>query len=568
MQTLDTSPDLLIVNGTVLTVDPVNRIAEAVAVNGGRIVAVGSSADIERLRTPRATLIDLAGRTLIPGLIDPHVHLADHGTNLAVAVDVRDLYGDVRSIEDILARLRVRAQNVPAGQWIIGFGSPLPEERLPEARFPHRRELDAISPNNPMTVAFGGHINIANSRALELAGITSATPSPDGGHIELDPSTGELTGKILERAQLILRAAISKDIPVGYSTKTNYRDVKTGIIFGATYALSRGVTSAHDIIVANVAWRAYQELAAEGKLPLRTSLIPRIVDSSIKPESLLNLGIMTGFGDDWLRLGGVKMSIDGGITGKSAYFHEPYESHDNEHEHDCFCGLLKIPDDELHALVDEFHRAGHRLCVHAIGDHATDMAIDAIERAVAATPRADHRHRIEHFGNWMATPERIARVRKMEVIAAANLSFMHSIVKPLRSFIGAERLRGAFSLRSLLEAGVPFTSGSDGPGYWPMDPLRDVGIAVSRRTLDDEIVEPSEAIDVRQALRMCTIDAAFAGFEERVKGSIEPGKLADFAILAENPYETAPERIPAIDVDATIVNGTVAFQRGRTEVRV
>jgi predicted amidohydrolase YtcJ len=404
-----------------------------------------------------------------------------------------------------------------------------------------------------------------------LAGIARDTPSPPGGHIDVDPSTGELTGKLAERAQLILRAAISKDIPVGYSTKTDYRDVKTGIKFGAKYALTRGVTTAHDIIVANVAFRAYQELAAEGQLPLRTSLVPRIVDSSINPESLLNLGMTTGFGDDWLRLGGVKMSIDGGITGKSAYFHQPYEpgphSHE-DHEHDCFCGLVKIPGELLNKLVGEFHRAGHRLCVHAIGDRATDMAIDAIGRAVAEHPRPNHRHRIEHFGNWMATPERIARVRAMEVIAVGNLSFMHSIVRPVRSFIGEDRLRGAFALRSLLDAGVPISSGSDGPGYWPMDPLRDVGIAVSRRTLDGDVVEPQEAITVHEALRMCTIDAAYTGFEEEIKGSIEIGKLADFAILEENPYEIAPERIPGIEVDATIVGGTVAFQRGRTELRV
>jgi predicted amidohydrolase YtcJ len=321
----DTRPDLVITNGTVLTVDRSNQVAEAVAVAGGRIVAVGTSSEIERLRHSGSTVIDLRGRTLIPGLIDPHVHLADEGTNLAVAVDVRDQYGDVTSLGEMLDRLRARAASVPGDQWIIGFGSPFPDQRLPERRFPSRRELDAISQTHPIAIGFGPHVTIANSVALNLAGISDATADPPGGIIERDATTGESTGKLLERAQLFIRSAIGKDIPVGFSPKTNYRDVKSGILIGASRALTRGVTSAHDIIVANVAWRAYQELADEHALPLRTTLLPRIFDAAIKPESLINLGITRGFGNEWLRMGGVKMSIDGGMTGKGAFLHDPYE---------------------------------------------------------------------------------------------------------------------------------------------------------------------------------------------------------------------------------------------------
>jgi predicted amidohydrolase YtcJ len=558
-------PDLVIRNGTVLTVDRADRVAEAVAVSAGRICAVGSQAEIDALCTPRTRVIDLDGRTLIPGLIDPHVHLADHGTNLSHAVDVRDLYADVDSVEVILDRIRAHAATTPPGKWIIGFGSPLPDERLSERRFPSLRELDAAAPNNPLTISFGGHINTLNSRALQIAGLTRDSTFGEGGEIERDPETGELTGKLIERAQTLVRNVIPSDVPVGYSRRTDYRQIKDGIRFASQGALRRGVTSVHDIVFVNVALRAYQELAMEGELPLRTSLVPRIIDGLIKPESLLDLGIYTGFGDDWLRLGGVKMSIDGGITGRSALFHEPYLGHD--HEHDCFCGLLKIPTELLESTIDAYHRAGHRVCVHAIGDRATDMALDAIGKAVTATPRAGHRHRIEHFGNWLATPERIARARELDIIAVGNLSFMHSIVPTVLDLLGPERLRGAFGLRSLQTAGVRFTSGSDGPGYWPIDPLRDVGIAVSRETLDGAVVEANEAISIRDALRMCTIDAAYSAFEENTKGSIEVGKLADFAILEADPYRTDPSDIPAIKVDATIIDGKVVFQRDRVEVR-
>jgi predicted amidohydrolase YtcJ len=538
------APDLILSNGRVLTADANDRAFEAVAIKMGRILAVGSSSDMLELRGPRTEIVDLKGRTAIPGLTDPHVHLADDGAASLNKIDVRDFGTNVRSIPHILAVVRAQAREVPPGTWIVGTGSPMQDFRMPEKRFPRREELDEAAPNHPVSIGFGAHVTIANSRALALGHVTRETVPPGGGAIELDPATGDLTGKLIERAQYLVR-----DVIPAYS----YEQMKEGIVHAMGRALRRGVTTIHDIVTNNETVRAYQELVLEGRLPIRASLLLRILEAKIVPESLLNLGIKTGFGNDWLRIGGVKMSIDGGITGRVAAFYEPYE------DDPCRCGLIRIPAEELDETVDAYHKAGHRVCIHAIGDRAMDMALDAIEKALVAAPRADHRHRVEHLGNWMITKERLERIRRLEVLPVPNVPFLHFIWESLLACMGPQRLEGSFGIKTLLDAGIPITSGSDGPGYWPADPLRDMGTSVSRRVWSGGTIGAEEAIPAAAALRMFTINAAYNGFDERIKGSIEPGKLADLAVLAEDPLAIAPERIKDIPVEMTIVDGRIAF---------
>lgn len=538
------APDLILANGRVISTDANNRTFEAVAVKGGRILAVGDSSEMLDFRGARTEVIDLKGRTVIPGLTDPHVHLADDGAASLNKIDVRDFGTNVRSIPHILEVVRAQTREVPPGTWIVGTGSPMQDFRMPEKRFPDRDELDAVAPDHPVSIGFGAHVTIANSRALALAHVTKETTPPGGGAIELDPTTGELTGKLLERAQFLVRDVIPK---------YGYQQVKEGIVRAMGRALGRGITTIHDIVTNNETVRAYQELALEGRLPIRASLLIRILEAKIVPESLLNLGIKTGFGNDWLKIGGVKMSIDGGITGRVAAFYEPYV------DNPCHCGLIRIPAEELDVTVDAYHRAGHRVCIHAIGDRAMDMALDAIEKAVTGLPRADHRHRVEHLGNWLITAERLERIRRLAVLPVPNVPFLHFIWESLLDCMGPARLEGAFGVKTLLESGIPITSGSDGPGYWPTDPLRDIGTSVSRQIWSGARVGADQAISALEALRMFTINAAYNGFDERIKGSIEPGKLADLAVLAQNPFEIAPEQIKDIPVDMTIVDGRVAF---------
>ena len=538
------APDLILANGRVLTADAENRAFEAVAVKLGRILAVGDSSEMIELRGARTEVIDLKGRTVIPGLTDPHVHLADDGAASLNKIDVRDFGTNVRSIEHVLEVVRAQTREVSPGTWIVGTGSPMQDFRMPEKRFPRREELDAVAPDHPVSIGFGAHVTIANSAALALAHVTKETKPPGGGAIELDPATGELTGKLVERAQYLVRNVIPP-----YS----YEQMKEGIVHATRRALRRGVTTIHDIVTNNETVRAYQELALEGRLPIRASLLLRILEAKIVPESLLNLGLKTGFGSDWLKIGGVKMSIDGGITGRVAAFTEPYA------DDPCHCGLIRIPSEELDETVDAYHRAGHRVCIHAIGDRAMDMALDAVDKALTALPRSDHRHRIEHLGNWMITPARLERIRRLGVLPVPNVPFLHFIWESLLDCMGPQRLEGSFDIKTLLDCGIPITSGSDGPGYWPTDPLRDMGTSVSRRIWSGDTVGPKQAISVVDALRMFTINAAYNGFDERIKGSVEPGKLADLAVLAQDPLAIAPERIKDIPVEMTIVDGRIAF---------
>ena len=539
------SPDLILVNGTVLTVDDKNSEAEAVAVWRGRIGAVGATGDIDALRDRRTKVIDLKGRTVLPGLTDPHVHFADGGASMMNRIDCRDFYSNVRSIPHIVENIRIQAGRQPKGSWVIAHGSPMQDFRMPEKRFPDRRDLDEAAPDNPVSINFGAHITIANSKALELAGVTSTSTAPAGGAIEFD-GNGEPTGKLVERAQFLI-----KDIVPKY----DYEQMKQGILFAAERCLARGLTNIHDIVTNHQSIRAYQELVAEGKLPIRVSLLIRVIEAAISKESLLNLGIKTGFGDDWLRIGGVKMSIDGGITGHVAKFYEPYVD-DSCHE-----GLIRIEQDELDETVSAYHQAGHRVCIHAIGDVAMDMALSSLDKALKADPRPDHRHRIEHLGNWLVNDERMDIITRNGILPVPNIPFMHFIWESLLACIGDERLEESFNIRDMLDAGLKITSGSDGPAYWPLDSLRDLGTCVSRQTWTGETVGADQAITVREAIRMFTINAAYNAFEEKIKGSIEPGKLADFAVLAENPYDVAPEAIKDIPVDMTIVDGRVAYRR-------
>jgi predicted amidohydrolase YtcJ len=538
-------PDLVLYNGKIRTFATDATICEALASSAGRIVATGNSDDIRRLAGPDTRLIDLRGRPAIPGLTDTHVHLSEKGTAEMELVDCRDFYVGVRSIADILQRLANAASTAPRGSWIVAHGSPMQDFRLTDKRFPDKRDLDGVARDHPVSISFGAHITIGNSKALEVAKIDRDTPDPAGGHIRKDPQTGELTGELHERAQLILKKV---------APEFNYLQLKDGIVFALKQCLERGVTTVHDIVRYAEPVRAYQEIYKEGRMHARVSILPRVIESMIESKSLIELGLITGFGNDWLRVGGVKMSIDGGITGRNACFYEPYE--DDEHNH----GIIRIQQDELNETVRKCHAAGLRCCVHAIGDRAFDMALNAYENAIEHSPRKDHRHRIEHMGNWLATQERMQRMVRSGIVAIPNIAIGYYVGDAILDCVGEKRLTKAFPFRTLLRNGVIIAGGSDSPGYWPVDPLRDISACVSRRMRWGEVWVPEERISVAEAFAMHTTTASWVGFEESDKGTLEAGKLADIAVLAEDPFEIQPEKIKDLKVEMTIVGGEIKYQ--------
>lgn len=538
-------PDLILFNGKIRSLAPSGAIYEAIACAGGWIAATGKSDDVRRLSGPDTRSIDLKGRTAIPGLTDTHVHLAEKGTAEMEFADCRDFYTEVHSIPEISERLEKRAFELSKGTWVVAHGSPMQDFRLKEKRFPDRNDLDRAIPDHPVSIAFGAHITIANSKALALARITRDTPDPAGGAIRRDPQTGEPTGELHERAQLILKKVVPE---------FNYIQLKDGIVFALNQCLERGVTTIHDIVRSGEPVRAYQELLREGRLHARVSLLPRVIESHIGSKSLIELGLITGFGNEWLRIGGVKMSIDGGITGRNACFYEPYE--DDPHNH----GIIRIEQDELNDTLLKCHQAGLRCCVHAIGDRAFDMALNAYENAIQKSPRKDHRHRIEHMGNWLSTPERMQRLVRSAIIAIPNISIGYYVGDAILDCLGEKRLAKAFPFRTLLKNGVTIAGGSDAPGYWPVDPLRDISACVSRKMRWGDVLVPEERISVGEAFAMHTTTAAFVGFEENLKGTLEVGKLADIAVLPEDPFEVQPEKIKDLKVEMTIVGGEIKYQ--------
>jgi len=538
-------PDLLLFNGNIRSFAADNAIYEALACSGERIVAHGSSDAIRCLAGSDTRCIDLEGRTAIPGLTDTHVHLSEKGTAEMELVNCRDFYTAVHSISDILERLAGAAAQAPKGSWIVAHGSPMQDFRIKEKRFPDMHDLDRACPEHSVSISFGAHVTIANRNALNAAHITRDTPDPAGGHIKRNPQTGEPTGELHERAQLILKKV---------APEFNYLQLKDGIVFALNQCLERGVTTVHDIVRSGEPVRAYQEIYQEGRMPARATLLPRVIESHIESKSLIELGLITGFGNEWLRVGGVKMSIDGGITGRNACFYDPYE--DDEHNH----GIIRIQQDELNDTVSKCHHAGLRCCVHAIGDRAFDMALSAYENALAKSPRKDHRHRIEHMGNWLATQERMQRMVRSGIVAIPNIAIGYYVGDAILDCVGEKRLSKAFPFRTLLKNGVILAGGSDSPGYWPVDPLRDIAACVSRKMRWGEVWIPEERITVGEAFAMHTTTASWVGFEEKDKGTLEAGKLADIAVLAEDPFAIQPDRIKDLKVEMTIVGGEVKYQ--------
>jgi predicted amidohydrolase YtcJ len=538
-------PDLILYNGKIRTFASETSTCEALACAGSRIVATGTSDVVRRLGGPDTQAIDLGGRTAVPGLTDTHVHLAEKGTAEMELVDCRDFYVGVGSVADILQRLENAAAGAPKGSWIVAHGSPMQDFRLKDKRFPDKHDLDRAVPDNPVSISFGAHITVGNSLALAAAKITRDTADPAGGHIKHDAQNGEPTGELHERAQLILKKV---------APEFNYLQLKDGIVYALNQCLERGVTTVHDIVRSGEPVRAYQEILREGRMHARVSILPRVIESMIESRSLIELGLITGFGNEWLRVGGVKMSIDGGITGRNACFYEPYE--DDEHNH----GIIRIQQDELNHTVQKCHTAGLRCCVHAIGDRAFDMALDAYENAIDNSPRKDHRHRIEHMGNWLCTPERMQRMVRSGIVAIPNISIGYYVGDAILDCVGEKRLTKAFPFRTLLKNGVIIAGGSDSPGYWPVDPLRDIAACVSRKMRWGEVWVPEERISVGEAFAMHTTTASWVGFEENDKGTLEVGKLADIAVLAEDPFEIQAERIRDLRVEMTLVGGEIKYQ--------
>jgi len=527
-----------LINGNVLTIDEDNPRVEAVLVVGDRIVWVGSNEEIEGIVDEETEVIDLGGMTLVPGFIDCHAHPIIYGMAL---MSVNCSSPPMRSIRDIVDAFRDEAREKGPGSWLIGLGYD--DFKLEEARHPTRWDLDPVTPENPVIMMrLCGHIIVANSLALEKAGITKDSKDPEGGRIDRDPETGEPNGVI--RGAAIAR--VWEVMPPAPPETT-----RKAVNLMAEKFLARGVTSVSDAGVndpQNV--RAYQEAIREDGMPLRVNLM---MSTRVQPE-LDKLGLRTGFGDERLRMGAIKIVFDGSSSGRTAALTEPYEDVPES------TGILYMSHEELHERVQAAHIAGFQVGVHAIGDRAISGVLDAYEKVLAELPRADHRFRIEHCG--LNDPSIVARIKEMGVIPVPQPIFLYGEGESYRVGWGEERVKWAYPMRSWLDAGITPAMSSDCPatsGDELISPLLGIYVAVTRKTDKGKELGPEQRISAEEALRAYTLNGAYATFEDGVKGSIEPGKLADFAVLSEDPTAVPPENIKEISVEMTIIGGKIVY---------
>ena len=530
--------DKILVNGRIWTADPARPWAEAAALRDGRILAVGPEADIRKTAGPATEVLDAGGGFVLPGFIDSHVHFVNGGFS-AMNVELRD----ARSKAEFIRRIAEKAKTLPKGEWILN--GEWDHQRFTPVELPRREWIDAVTPDHPVCVnRLDGHMVLANSLALKLGGVTKATAAPAGGEIVRDSATGEPTGIFKDAAMDLVMAKIPDPSPA---------QVRRAVEAAQALAAEKGVTSVHDVS-GEAGFGVYQDLLREGRLKTRISFYVPIASA----ETVIRLQLKPGFGNDRLRFLGLKGFADGSLGSSTAYFFEPYL--DDPRTSGLLHGQM-FPEGVMEKRILAAERAGLQVAIHAIGDRANAIILDIFEKAAAEGGARDRRFRIEHAQHLR--PADIARFGRLGVVASVQPYQIIDDGRWAETKIGPGRAKTTYAFRSLLEAGARPAFGSDWP-VAPMDPVMGIYAAVTRRTLDEKNPDgwvPDQKIPLEEALRGFTINAAFAEFAEADKGSIAPGKLADFVVLDRDLFRIKAEEIREVRVIRTIVGGEVVFKR-------
>jgi predicted amidohydrolase YtcJ len=505
--------DLVLLNGKIVTVDKVDSIVEAVAIKDNMIIATGSTSEMNELVGEGTKVFDLDGKTVLPGLIDSHTHPNGAAVRL---YEINCRSPPVKSISEILEMVAAKAAELEPGKWVQGTNYN--DIKLEERRHITRWELDEAAPENPVFISKEtGHLYVVNSRALELAGITKDSHDPPGGSIDRDVS-GIPTGLLYETAGSLVFNLIPS-----YSVD----EIADGLRKVWDQFSEWGITTTHDASAHRDAIKAYQKLLGEGVHQVRTLLMisARRPDGSDPLQAMTTLGIRSGFGDDWLKVMSLKIMGDGSGSGGSAAVYTP------QHRGMKDLGLMTTSPEEIERLTIGAHTAGIRVSIHSIGDRGVDVALDAIEKAQSLKPVPDMRHRIEH--NSVCTPKQLER---------------------------PERVRWLHPHRTMQEMGI-IAGGNNDYAVTSYSPMVQIYEAVVRKTMTGQLVSPEESIGVMDAIRVYTWNGAFLGKEEDIKGSIEPGKLADMVVLDKDILSVPHEEIKDIQVLTTIVDGKIVYQR-------
>lgn len=531
--------DLILLNGKIITVDPKDAIAEAVAVRGGKIVAVGATQDIRALAGAATRIIDLGGKCVTPGIVDSHFHVLYYGQQFREGLlDIR--FPKARSKKDLLQLIETRASETPKGQWIVGNQG----FNIEVGNAPTRLELDTVAPLHPVYLRHAsGQFAVVNTLALKAASVGRLTADPLNGKIGRDQSSGEPNGQLFHYPAENL---VHRHIP-GYSVRSEAERLNEARE-GQRRALAAGYTSAQDVIVYSLDdIDVYRRLAREGGLKMRLYLMQYLASEQ---QARKMLAQVRRFKDEWLTFGGWKLAVDGGPwAGTSLMYDRNLRIANRSYPY--------FDQRTLDRVVLQAHRTGLQVAFHASGDRAIDMAINAVEAALNAAPRENHRHRIEHL--QLPTRQALERIKRLGMVVSTSPQWIQFNADAYRQATDDAMMERFFPLRTMMEMGIPVAFGCDVPATIVVDPKWALLGAVSRTTRSGYTPAPEQCISIRDALRMHTLGSAYASFEEHIKGSIEPGKLADMVVWSHDLYTASLRELAESKPLTTIVAGSVQF---------
>lgn len=531
-----------LINGEVITVNRHDEVFEACLVEGNKIIAVGTSDEIVQQMAPSATVLDLEGKSVLPGLIDAHMHLYLFGNTL-IHLDCKEPV--IHSIDELLQKLSEIVKETESGKVIRVFG--FNELKVKEKRYPTIQELDSLITEHPIIITRTcGHIGMVNSATLDLLSIDEETPDPLGGTIEKDDK-GKLTGRLIENAFL----NSSQRFP--YSEEELFEALEKA----QEQLFMYGITSVHDAGGFNEdSFRIMQIASQQKHIKTRIyAMIGTLNDCEQFTKNMLSTGVVTNTGNEFFKIGPAKLFTDGSSTGPTIATREPYTSDKTNY------GYLMYTEEELYSIFTKAHQGGYQITVHAQGDKAIEQYLSVVERLLSEYPRADHRHRVEHLG--VCPPDLQEKAKTLKVIPILNPSFPYEFGESYIHNYG-ERTKYMYAANDLLTKDIIVAAGSDAP-ITTVNPFVGIYMAMARSTKEGTVFGEQQKVSLMDAIRMYTYNAAYSSFDEKIKGSIEVGKLADLAILNTSILNCSIEEIPNIKAEMTMLDGEIVHTQSKVK---
>jgi predicted amidohydrolase YtcJ len=524
---LSGAADMIVTGANVITMDWDQPRAQAIAVRGRHILAIGSDEEILHFANASTSRIDARGMTVTPGFIDAHSHPILPWESFGVNVNLRR----ISDVQDVLSK---KAAETPPGEWVLGF--MYDDTKFAEERPLNLQDLDEAVPDHPVYIAHrGGHTIVVNSKAFEMAGISIDTPDPTGGKFYRDG--GALTGKVAEYATRPIREIAIPEV--------DRAQLAASAALSSRAMASTGLTSTTDAGCAREEFVAYNDARAAGELAIRVSVMP----TGEFYEALKAAGVSSGFGDAMIRIGAAKFGADGSASERTMYMSTPYAGTDDH-------GILTMTQEEIYDAVDDAVAHGFRVGIHANGDLTIAMVLNAYERVLQNHKGPNPRHRIEHCS--LINDELVARIKAAGVIPTPFYTYAHYHGNKWVDY-GEEKMEQMFAHRTFLDAGIPVAPASDyKPG--PYEPMMALQSMVTRKDARGRVWGPSQRISVTEAQRICTVHGAYASFEEDIKGTLVAGKLADFVILEKDPHDIDPDTLKDIKIVRTVLGGLTTFE--------